>query len=865
MTGSSASALLTLARKQAGRVRRRLVATDTTGPFLGNVEGMQSDGTLRGWVFESAGKKGRVPVGLYVGDTLVEAAYADVFRQDVQDAHGCERECGFSFTVTDKMFETITRGGGHATVRTMGAQEQTLGSVEIVIDTSDPEPHKGDLAGCAHVLSGELAELTELLGDVSEAIREGAAPLPGIKHPPFERHARMFAMGDVIPDIGATGHPAYLDYVRYRYRMDESFRVAPGLETADRFLYWYLVSYRSQEKHRVPLSAETLDYLNAPMVMGGQQYALSRVMWWRLTGRPDMLGTINLNERDGYLDALFWWAHQDCPHMYFEDCLVPDRYADFLRGVHPSRRSDSYPLSYFTERFFKDTPRLQFLKPGTAEGRKTLALAMLVMAARRPDLLRYIPRDTINRLLAPDADGGPSDFETFVNTLRSKQAEIAVIREDDVSDAELGAPLKITRDGYTAALRARGFDLESYSFLTRDSHGNRFEAAALPPVDPDAREVDVQLIGPLAKASGLGQATRLSADILRTTGLDVRGVDFDLDNPAPEGFSSDTMIEDYGPAKINMIHLNAESIPLAFAYQPDVFSGAYNIGYFFWELDKPAYCHYLGMDMLDEIWVSTDYGVEIYTKDDHGKPVVNVGMCYEETPDITRDDSRAFVERRFRLDASHFVCLVAFDSFSFVQRKNPVNVLKAFQKAFEGVPEARLIVKTQNRDSVFDSVQVNLWDQVDTIISGDPRIVVMNETLSYRDLLRLKAGSDIYVSLHKSEGWGFGMIEAMNLGVPVVCTAYSGNMDFCTPETAWLVDYEITPLRQEEYIFVRRGSVWAEPSVEHAAQQLRAAYDDPDARHAKAQAAQAYIRSNFSKEAIAERYGTRLREILKGL
>ena len=76
--------------------------------------------------------------------------------------------------------------------------------------------------------------------------------------------------------------------------------------------------------------------------------------------------------------------------------------------------------------------------------------------------------------------------------------------------------------------------------MTRDEAGNRFEAAALPPVDPKAREVDVQLIGPLAKASGLGQATRLSADILRATGLDVRGVDFDLDNPAPEGFSSAT-------------------------------------------------------------------------------------------------------------------------------------------------------------------------------------------------------------------------------------------------------------------------------------------------------------------------------------
>jgi glycosyltransferase involved in cell wall biosynthesis len=271
------------------------------------------------------------------------------------------------------------------------------------------------------------------------------------------------------------------------------------------------------------------------------------------------------------------------------------------------------------------------------------------------------------------------------------------------------------------------------------------------------------------------------------------------------------------------------------------------------------------MELLDEIWVSTEYGVDIYKNDAKGKPVVNVGMCYEDNTDITRKESRAFVNRRFQFNDDHFVCLVAFDSFSFVQRKNPVSVLKTFQKAFKDVKDARLIVKTQNRDSVFDPVQVQLWDRVDAIMSADPRIVVMNETLSYRDLLQLKCGSDCYVSLHKSEGWGFGMIEAMNLRVPVVCTAYSGNMDFCSDDTVWLVDYEIKQLRHGEYIFVRPKSEWAEPSVDHAATQLRAAYDDPERRLAKADTAYNFIRENFSSQAIGKRYGDRLNEILADL
>ena len=869
MTASSASDFATraleAARRRAGRLKRAILQTDTGKDiYHGNVEGLSEDGILRGWVYNRATKKGRVAIALFAGDTILESAFADVSRGDVLDINGCERECGFAFSVTDKMFVDIQNGGGTVEVRTVGAHEQVLGTIELNVDTTNPELHKGDINACRFALRDYLADLDTLLEDTPDA------PLTKLVQAPFEKHHRMFTKDKVIPELPVSGHPAYLDYVRYRYRMDESYKVGPGLESADRYLYWYLTSYRGQEKRRVPLSAENVEYLNIPIVMGGQQFSLTRMMWWRMTGRSDMLGNLNLNDRDSYLNVLFWWAHQDSTHMYFEDCLVPDRYADFLRGVHPSRRLDAYPLSYFTERFFHDTPSLHFLKPGTAKGRKTLVLAMLVIAARRPDILRYIPRILITKLLAPAPDGGPSEFEDFVNEMRAglvAPVSVDVAKDGDapLTEPEMMAPIALPYDRYAAALRHKHFDLVSYSFMTRDPEGNRFEAAALPPVDANARVADVQLIGPLAKASGLGQATRLSASIMRTTGLDIRGVDFDLDNPAPEGFSSDTMIEEYGPAKINMIHLNAESTPLAFAYQPDVFSGAYNIGYFFWELDKPAYCHYLGMDMLDEIWVSTDYGVEIYSKDANDTPVINVGMCYEETPDITREDSRDFVEQRFQFNENHFVCLVAFDSFSFVQRKNPVSVLRAFQQAFKGVPNARLIVKTQNRDSVFDSVQVNLWDQVDTIIISDPRIIVMNETLSYRDLLRLKRGSDVYVSLHKSEGWGFGMIEAMNLGVPVVCTAYSGNMDFCSDETAWLVQFEETLLRQEEYIFVRKGSVWAEPSVDHAAQQLRAAYDNPDQRTAKAQAAQDYIKANFSVEAIGERYGARLHEILKGL
>ncbi|MCA0998658.1 glycosyltransferase family 4 protein [Alloyangia pacifica] len=842
------------------------------GAFRGSVDPLSETGVVRGWVIRRDSQKGRVPVAIYAGARLLDARIADEIREDVRIATGGTATCGFQFGLSDSQRQQIAAAGGDLRVRTEGPDGVELARLHLPSAEVDPGPGADMMTRCRAVLQHEIAALQALLDDTPLHAASGAEPLPQ-PEPELRRHALLFDTAPLIPEVPASGQPAYLDYMRFRYRLDGAYPMQPGDDSQEQFLYWYLTAYRSQEHRRTPLAAAQIAHLNAPITMGGQSHSLSRAMWWRLMGRPDLLGRLDLNDRDAYLDLLFWWAHQDVAALYFEDCLVPEHMAQALRDLpgqaakedakeDTGQNTGAFPASQFVRRFHAENPKLHFLDLARAEHRRTLALVLLLQAAQRPDLLRYMPQAQIDALLAPDpaTTTGASALETFV----------AALTGADTSDAQSPAqpsrqPLSLPRARYAAALRQRYFDLDSRSFRNFDRAGNRLEAAAMALPAPDREEVDVQLIGPLAKTSGLGQATRLSASILRQTGLRVRGVDFDLDNPAPEGFSSETLIEDYGPAKINLIHLNAESTPLAFAYQPDVFSNAYNIGYFYWELDRPAYCHYLGMELLDEIWVSSAYGLHAYKPDAKGTPVVNVGMCYEEHPDITRAAARDFVNARFGFDDSHYVCLFAFDSYSFVQRKNPVAVLEAFQQAFEGMPDARLVVKTQNREDVFDPMQAGLWARVDELMQNDPRIVVLNETLSYRDLLQLKAGADCYISLHKSEGWGFGMIEAMALKVPVVCTAYSGNMEFCSEATAWLVDYEETELRQGDYIFVRPGSLWAEPSVSDAARQLRAAYDDPEARAAKVEAAYSHIRENFSTAPIARRYSERLRQILADL
>ena len=102
------------------------------------------------------------------------------------------------------------------------------------------------------------------------------------------------------------------------------------------------------------------------------------------------------------------------------------------------------------------------------------------------------------------------------------------------------------------------------------------------------------------------------------------------------------------------------------------------------------------------------------------------------------------------------------------------------------------------------------------------------------------------------------MLEAMQLGVPVIATAYSGNMEFCSPETAFLVEYDLVAPTPAEYPFVERGSKWAQPSLASAAAAMREVYEKSECGRARAETARSRVKQNFSLDTIGHRYNGRL-------
>lgn len=208
-----------------------------------------------------------------------------------------------------------------------------------------------------------------------------------------------------------------------------------------------------------------------------------------------------------------------------------------------------------------------------------------------------------------------------------------------------------------------------------------------------------------------------------------------------------------------------------------------------------------------------------------------------------RNESRNVVRARFGIPDDAFAVFFHFNCGSSCARKNPMGALKAFLAAFPQEPRARLVLKVACAAAVPEA-----WRLLnDAITPFKNRVTLIDGSFSRQQILDLVASSDVYMSLHRGEGFGIGMLEAMAMGTPVVCTNYGGNTDFCKPETAFLVGYKMVPNDSDKEFFASVEN-WPEPDIDAAAVHLRNLFGNPVLGCQKAQAAKAFIDDYFSIE-----------------
>jgi len=196
-----------------------------------------------------------------------------------------------------------------------------------------------------------------------------------------------------------------------------------------------------------------------------------------------------------------------------------------------------------------------------------------------------------------------------------------------------------------------------------------------------------------------------------------------------------------------------------------------------------------------------------------------------------------------------------------VERKNPLAVVEAFRRAFRtggrNAP-ATLVLKTLNSEIVPANAQA-LRDS----LQDNPDVILIERTLTRQATLALIDACDAVVSLHRSEGLGLLIAEAMVLGKPVISTDYSATTELVSPETGYPVDYRLVPVRDGEYPF-HDGQHWADADVDHAAWQMREVFEDAAGVARRVAAARVHVHAGYGQAAVSARQVARLRMIEGG-
>jgi glycosyltransferase involved in cell wall biosynthesis len=209
------------------------------------------------------------------------------------------------------------------------------------------------------------------------------------------------------------------------------------------------------------------------------------------------------------------------------------------------------------------------------------------------------------------------------------------------------------------------------------------------------------------------------------------------------------------------------------------------------------------------------------------------------------------------LDDARFLFLFSFDYFSFPQRKNPLAVVRAFRAAFLNISTpVGLVIKSTGSTGKLLVMQ----EELRSAVQHDERIEIIEETLSREEMLSLMGAADCYVSLHRSEGFGLGMAEAMALGKPVIATDYSGNTDFLTEKTGYPIPYTLRKVAPDEYIHTE-DQVWAEPDEDACADAMRHVFSDREEAAARAMAGKNFVTKRYGPDNVGRVVELRLNEI----
>lgn len=349
----------------------------------------------------------------------------------------------------------------------------------------------------------------------------------------------------------------------------------------------------------------------------------------------------------------------------------------------------------------------------------------------------------------------------------------------------------------------------------------------------------LNLVGYLTHPTGVGEVARSVAAALTEKDVALKHIDVAMEPIVPPtGVLYDS----------TLMCVNADMTPLVRqALGPDLFHGRRTIGFWHWETSRFPREWHNHFSLIDELWVASDFVRHTLA------PLCPVPVLTMPVP-VHVCPSPGVNRASFGLPDDRFLWLFAFDARSYIARKNPEAVVEAYHRAFGAASKHTHLVIKAHHIHEYPEAAASLHAVV-AAVGG----TLITNAMERGTVAGLFAACDGYVSLHRSEGFGLTMAEAMALGKPVVATGYSGNLDFMKPTNSYLVNYDLVHIDPPSAVY-KAEYEWAEPDVDHAASLMAAVVDHPHealhrARHA-AQDLSSYYAPSVVAHTITERLAT---------
>lgn len=264
-----------------------------------------------------------------------------------------------------------------------------------------------------------------------------------------------------------------------------------------------------------------------------------------------------------------------------------------------------------------------------------------------------------------------------------------------------------------------------------------------------------------------------------------------------------------------------------------------NIGLWAWEVEVLPEYWIKYSELFDEIWTISNFTKSIFEKELPNKIIKSLNI--PGAPFKLLDKSTC--KQTFGINSNTFLCSFVFDSFSDINRKNPLHVIESFESSL-GDEDSVLLIKCQNLSQENRDILLNY--------PKTKKVKFIFETFSDELMNHLFCATDLYISLHRSEGSGLTIMEALSVGTPCLVTNYGGCLDFCLPEFCELVDYNFIEITEDIWyknnFFKDKEVFWANPIVNDASNKIKKIFDNYDDYLIKTNELKNFIENNYNLE-----------------